>query len=151
MIKHLKASQLVKLFAVFALLTVTSARAEKNPFEKKGTFGFEYYGNFVTMSYVVTYLGESYKPGNLAFQIDLDDNKGFDLSREVVESECALKDARNHKVPGTVERVSDTSVKILFPYDEGFKADGRVKLYTLIRDYKLLKTFKETPSSVAIK
>ncbi|MBN2290196.1 MAG: hypothetical protein JXQ83_12755 [Candidatus Glassbacteria bacterium] len=151
MSKHRRAASLAAALSVFMLLSAGIAQAEKTPFEKKGTFGFDYHGSFVTLSYTITYLGESARPGSLTFQIDLEDSKGFSLSQEVKESECVLKDARNDKVAGTVEMVSDSRIRIHFPYDEEFKADGRVKLYTVIRDYKLMKTFREAPSSVAIK
>ena len=136
-----KRTYLFSLFVVFAWVAAASAWAGNNPLEKRGTFGLSDYEAFVTLDYSILYLGESYKPGHLTFQIDLEDTKGFDLSQEVVESGCKLKDARNRKVAGEVERVSDSTIRILFPLGEGFKADGKVKLYTVIRDYKLLKTF----------
>ena len=142
---------LLSTLIIFTCLIPASAWARKNPFEKKGTFGFEYYGNFVTLNYLITCLGESYKPGHLTFRIDFEDTKGFDLSQQVVESECKLKDVRNNKVPGKVERISDSSIRILFPFDDDFKTDGKMKLYTVIRDYKLYQTFECDRSSITLK
>ncbi len=146
-----KRTYLFSLFIVFAWVAATSAWAGNSPLEKRGTFGLSDYNNFVTLDYSILYLGESYKPGHLTFQIDLEDTKGFDLSQEVVESGCKLKDARNRKVAGKVERISESTIRILFPLDEDFKAYGKVKFYTVIRDYKLQKTFESYPSSVAVK
>ena len=148
---HKRSTYLLSALILFTCLIPASAWARKNPLEKNGTFGFEYYGNFVTLNYSITCLGESYKPGNLTFRIELEDTKGFDLSRQVVESECKLKDVRNKKVAGKVERISDSSIRILFPFDEDFKLDGKMKLYTVIRDYKLYQTFECDRSSLTLK
>ena len=148
---HKPSTYLLSALIIFTCFMPASAWARKNPFEKKGTFGFEYYGNFVTMNYSITCLGKSYKPGNLTFQIDLEDTKGFDLSQLVVDSECKLKDVRNNKVSGKVERISDSSIRILFPFEGDFKLDGKMKLYTVIRDYKLYQTFECNDSSITLK
>ena len=151
MSKSRKSTYLFSWFVVLACVAATSAWAGKDPFEKRGTFGLSHYEDFVTLDYSITFLGESYKPGHLTFQIDLEDTKGLDLSYEVVESECKLKDAGNRKVAGKVERVSDSTIRILFPLGEDFNTEGRLKLYTVIRDYKLQKTFSSYPSSVAVR
>ena len=151
MSKSKKRTYLFSWFAVLACVAATSAWAGKDTLEKRGTFGLSNYETFVTLDYSITFLGESYKPGHLSFQIDLEDTKGFDLSYEVVESECKLKNAGKQKVAGKVERISDSTIRILFPLGEDFKTDGTLKLYTVIRDYKLQKTFSSYPSSVAVK
>jgi len=151
MSKNSKATILFSLFVLFAWVTATSAWAGKNQLEQRGRFGITYYDNFITLEYSITYLGDSFKPGHLSFQFDFEDTKGFDLSREVVESECKLKNVRNQKLSGKVERVSDDSFRIHFPFGEDFKKDGKMKLYAVIRDYKLMKTFGQHRSSYASK
>ncbi|HUU29787.1 MAG TPA: hypothetical protein VM123_18445 [archaeon] len=150
MSKIKQAGYLLSFFFILAGLTATSVWAKKSQFEKKGNFGVTVYGNYVNLSYLITYLGESYKPGKLTFQMELEDPKGFDLFQETVESECKLKNFKNQQLPGKIERVTDKSIRMIFPMDEGFETTGKIRLYAVIRDYKLLQTFKQLPSSVAL-
>jgi len=129
-------------FFILLCLTATSAVAKKNPYEQKGRFGLVIGDNFMTLNYVITYLNDSHKPDHLAFQLDIEDSKGLDLAHEVVESECKLKNSKKQTITGKVERRSATSIILLFPLDENFEKTRKMTVYTVIRDYKLKKTFK---------
>ena len=129
-------------FFILLCLTTTSAMAKKNPYEQKGRFGLVIGDNFMTLNYVITSLNESHKPDHLAFQLDIEDSKGLDLAHEVVESECKLKNSKKQTITGKVERRSATSIILLFPLDENFEKTRKMTVYTVIRDYKLKKTFK---------
>jgi len=129
-------------FFILVCLTTTSAMAKKNSYEQKGRFGLVIGDNFMTLNYVITYLNESHKADHLAFQLDLEDSKGLDLAHEVVESECKLKNSKKQTVTGKVERRSVNSIILLFPLDENFEKTRKMTVYTVIRDYKLKKTFK---------
>ena len=129
-------------FLILVCLTATHALAKKNPYEQKGRFGLAIGESFVTLNYIITYLNETHKAGHLAFKIDLEEAKGLDLEQEVVESECKLKNAKKQIISGKVERRSDTSIILLFPFDDNFKKTSKMTVYTVIRDYKLKKNFR---------
>ncbi|MBN2288845.1 MAG: hypothetical protein JXQ83_05885 [Candidatus Glassbacteria bacterium] len=131
----------IGFFTVLCLIAAT-ATAKKNPYEQKGRFGIVIHDNFVTLDYVITYLDETHKPDHLAFRLDIQDAKGLDLAYEVAEEECLLKNARKQTLEGKVERINNTTVILLFPYDENFQKTKKLTLYTVIRDYKLKKDFK---------
>jgi hypothetical protein len=127
------------LFAVLSIPVLAAETAEST--EKKGSFGVVINENFVKFNYVITYLGESYKEKNLAFRLDFEDNKGFDIPSQINESETYLKNYKNESIQGKVERQSVTSVILLFPLKNETSWKGKAKLYTVIVGYKLKKDF----------
>jgi len=134
---------MIKLFAsLAAILTFCSLLLGANKLERKGSFGVVINNNFVHFSYVLTYLGESYKEGYIAFRLDFEDNKGFDLTSEIDESETVLKNLRNQKLKGKIERKTASTAVILFPKKEDYKLSGKTRLTTSVMGYKLRKTFK---------
>lgn len=110
--------------------------------EKKGSFGVVVRENFVKFSYVLTYLGNAYKEDHIAFQIDFDDSKGYDISNEIDENETILKDGRNNTIQGKVERKTASSSILIFPVEKTDDLKGQAKLYTRIMGYRLKQTFK---------
>jgi len=133
----------MRFFVVITIILVfcTSTLAAKG-IEKKGNFGLVISENFITFSYVITYLGESYKEDYVAFRLDFKDNKGYDLPSEIDESQTILKKSKRINIQGKVERQSMSSAVLLFPVEDGFVLKGKIKLYTVIFSYKLKKDFK---------
>ncbi|HUU28663.1 MAG TPA: hypothetical protein VM123_12705 [archaeon] len=132
----------MRFFAVTAIIFAfcASTLAAKD-IEKKGSFGVVIHENFVKFNYVITYLGDSYKENFIAFRLDFEDNKGYDMPNEIKESETILKNIKNKSIQGKVERQSASSAVLLFPLNEDFTLSGKAKLYTVIIGYKLKKDF----------
>lgn len=133
----------MKLFVTVAFLMACSASLViAKQIEKKGSFGVVVHDNFVKFSYVITYLGESYKEDHFTFRLDFEDNKGYDLPSEIEEEETILKDRRKKALQGKVERKSVRSAMLLFPKNNDEPLKGRATLYTVILGYKLKKNIK---------
>ena len=124
--------------AAFFMACSTSLIIAKQ-IEKKGSFGVVIDKNFVKFSYVITYLGDSYKENHHAFRLDFEDNKGYDLSKEIEEEKTILKNRKNKTFRGKVERKSVSSVILLFPKNDDEPLQGKTTLYTVIMGYKLKK------------
>ena len=133
----------MRFFAIITIiLALCPSTLEARNIVKKGKFGVARNDNFVTFSYVLTYLGDSYKEGHVAFRLDFKDNKGYDLASEIDTTETFLKKFKGISIQGKVERRSLNSAVLLFPVEEGFILKGKINLYTVILGYKLRKTFK---------
>ncbi|MFH1069235.1 MAG: hypothetical protein V1794_06385 [Candidatus Glassbacteria bacterium] len=128
-----------RILIVALAMSLSMLHAESN--EKKGSFGLVINDNFIKFSYIITYLGNSYKEGHIAFQIDFDDNKGFDLASEIDEAETKLK-VNKKDLRGTIERKSASSAVLFFPTENEDDYKGTVKLYSDIMGYKLQKSFR---------
>ena len=141
---YLKKQKIViKLIVTLAFLMACSTSSiTAKQIEKKGSFGVVVHDTFVKFSYVITYLGESYKENHHAFRLDFEDNKGYDLASEIDEEETIFKDRRNKVFQGKVERKSARSVMLLFPKDDDEPLKGRTTLYTVILGYKLKKNIR---------
>ena len=108
---------------------------------EKGSFGVVINQNFVTFSYVATYMGKNSEDGSVSFELDFKDNKGYDVPSEIEEEETRLKAGRQ-EIQGKTERVSPTTVKLIFELPDGEDLEGRVTLYTRIFGSKLKKNFR---------
>ena len=97
---------------------------------EKGNFGTVVHNNFVTFKYVLNYLGESYKEGNVAFRLEMEYNKGYDIPSEINEEETILKNRDNDEFKGTVERKDASTAILLFPMDDAGNLGKRFRFYT---------------------
>ena len=130
-----------KIWPLVLALALSAAIVHADSTEKKGSFGLVINDNFVKFSYIITHLGESYKEGHISFQIDFDDNKGYDLASEIDEAATKLK-AGKKDIVGKVEIKSASSAVLLFPIEKEDDLKGTVKLYSNIMGYKLQKNFR---------
>ena len=108
---------------------------------EKGSFGVVINQNFVTFSYVATYIGKSDTEGHVAFLLDFKDNKGYDVPSEIEEEDTYLKAGRR-QIKGKSERKSASSVLLSFPLPDGEDLEGNVTLYTRIFGSKPKKKFR---------
>jgi hypothetical protein len=138
---HIKKQEVVmKLAVTVAFFMACSASfIIAKQIEKKGSFGVVIHKNFVKFSYVITYLGDSYKENHHAFRLDFEDNKGYNLSSEIEEEKTILKNRKNETIQGIVEIKSVRSVILLFPKNDDEPLRGKTTLYTVILGYKLKK------------
>lgn len=129
----------IALTALLAALTAGTLSAQGA--EQKGSFGVVISENFVKFNYVLSYLGESAQPDHVSFRISFDDTKGYNLAAEIDEAQTSLKNVRNQTISGKVERESASSAVLMFPKDESFALKGKIRFYTVIKGYKLNRSF----------
>ena len=129
------------LSTVLLTLAVAGYAFAADEVSEKGSFGVVINQNFVTFSYVATYMGKAATDGHVAFKLDFKDNKGYDVPSEIEEDETFLKAGRN-EIKGKTERESPNSVILLFPMPDGEDLEGSVILYTKIFGSKLKKKFR---------
>lgn len=130
------------LTTVLAAIVFMSSSVQAESIENRGSFGLVVNGQFLKINYILTYLGQDYKEGFLAFRMDLDDTKGLYLSEEVVEEDLKLKNHKNKELQGKIEESSENQVLIVFPNEDDFADTKMLKLYMTIRDYKLKKNIR---------
>ncbi|MFC1544655.1 hypothetical protein ACFL4X_00670 [Gemmatimonadota bacterium] len=132
----------MKLFSTVLLsVALASFAFAADEVSEKGSFGVVINQNFVTFSYVATYIGKSTTEGHVAFELAFKDNKGYDVPSEIEDDATYLKSGRN-EIRGKTERKSPSSVLLLFPLPNGEDLEGSVTLYTKIFGSKLKKKFR---------
>ena len=132
----------MKLFsAVLLTVAFASFAFAADEVSEKGSFGVVINQNFVTFSYVATYMGKNSEEGSVAFELDFNDNKGYDVPSEIEDEETVLKAGRK-EIQGKSERISANTVKLIFPLPDGEDLEGSVILYTRIFGSKLKKKFR---------
>jgi len=109
--------------------------------EMKGSFGVVIAENFVKFNYTITFLGDSYQGNNLAFRLNFDDTKGFNLCSEINESETQLRNLKNQTLPGKVQREGAGSAVLIFANDGSFDMKSKTKIQTEVKGVKLKKDF----------
>ena len=130
------------LTTVFAVLVLVSSSVQAESIENKGSFGLVVNGQFLKINYILTYLGQDYKDGFLAFRMNLEETKGLYLSEEIIEEDLKLKNHKNKEVEGKIEESGEDHVLVLFPNEGNFAKTKMFKLYMTIRDYKLKKNIR---------
>ena len=103
----------VALLTIATIFAVGSLSAQV--LEQKGSFGIVVAENFVKFNYVITYLGDSAQPDQIAFRISFDDTKGYNLAAEIDEAQTNVKNLKNQSLTGKVNRENSGSAILLFP------------------------------------
>jgi len=129
------------LTAILVSVLAAGSAIAADEISEKGSFGVVINQNFVTFSYVATYVGKGETDNEVAFLLEFNDNKGYDVPSEIEDEGTYIKAGRK-QIQGHSERKSASSVLLLFPMSDGEDLEGSVTLYTKVFGSKLKKKFR---------